>query len=630
MFDKVRNNKRFIQVVLAIIIVPFALFGIDAYINPRVPDSVATVGDSNIGLGEFQQALRERQDRLRSQFGADPARLDDPELRRGVIEELVNHRLLRLHAGDAKLSLSNAALIEFIMSVPALQENGKFSRERYEALVAAQGMSLDRFEAQVRQDLIVQQALLPVGNASLAGRLPADRWLAAQLEEREIAEVVLRGEQFLAETRPDAAAIERFYQENRARFETPEAVRVEFLVMSRDALEERAAPKEEEIEARYRANEARFKRPEERQASHILIRVDANAPEAEVAAAREKAERLLAQLKAAPGDFAKLAREHSQDPGSASRGGDLGYFGRGMMVRPFEEATFALKEGEISGVVRSDFGFHIIKLTGIRPEQVRPLTAVRGEIVAELKREAAARLYAELAESFANTVYEQSDSLEPAVERYGLKRQTSDWIERGGAAPMPLGHPKLVQAIFSEDAVRHRRNTEAVDVGGNVLVAARVIDHRPARLEPLDAVSGQIARELAMEMAVAKAVAAGESRLAALRKGEPVDLRWGAQRVVSRLHAPNLPPAAVQAVFSVSGKELPAFVGARIPGGYALYRIDKVVPYVPPAVGEGAMRDQAMRQHYGEIVAQEELLAWLESLRRRYPVKIDGAALERK
>jgi peptidyl-prolyl cis-trans isomerase D len=629
MFDHVRNNKKFIQIVLAIIVVPFALFGVDAYLNPSARDDVATVGDVGISLGEFQQALREQQDRLRPQLGGNTELLESAELRRGVLQELINQRLLMLHAGKSNLTVSDAMLVDFIVSVPALQENGKFSRERYEALVAAQGMSVDMFEARVRQDMAMQQAMMPVGNAAVGGRLPAERWLGAQLEERTIGEAVLRAEQFVADSKPDAAAIERYYQENRARFEVPEQVRVEYLVLSQKDLLENAKVGDAEVEAWYKANEARYKRPEERQASHILIRADKGAPEAEAKAAQEKAEGLLAQLKAAPADFAKLAKEHSQDPGSAAKGGDLGFFGRGMMVKPFEEAVFGLKEGELSGVVRSDFGFHIIKLTGVRSEQARPLAAVRDEIVAELKRQAAMKQYAEAAESFANTVYEQPDSLKPAAEKYGLTIRTSEWMARGGQVMPPLGNPKLLQAIFGEDAVKNRRNTEAVDVGGNTLVSARVVEHRPATVEPLEKVSGQIAQLLAREAAVAKAVEAGQSRLEALKKGEKTDLGWGAARAVSRLHAPNLSAEAVNAIFSAPVKELPAYVGAKIPGGYALYRIDKVKAF-DPADEQAAARAQALRQNYGEIVAQEELVGWLASLRQRYPVKINAAALERK
>lgn len=632
MFDYVRNNKKFIQLVLALIIVPFALFGVDAYLSPPSGDHVAMVGGTPISQGEFQQALREQQERLRPQLGnnMDPAVLESPELRQGVLQELINQRLLLLHAGKSNLRVSDTALVDFIVSVPALHENGKFSRERYEALVAAQGMSVETFEAQVRQDMLVQQAMMPVANAALGGRVSGGRWLAAQLEEREIGEALLRAEQFAAESKPDAAAIKRYYDENRARFENPEQVRVEYLVLSQSALIEGAKVGDEEIAAWYQANEARYKRPEERQASHILIRADKGAPEADIKAAQEKAAQIAAQLKSAPADFAKLAKEHSQDPGSAEKGGDLGFFGRGMMVKPFEEAAFSLKEGEMSDVVRSDFGFHIIKLTGIRAEQTRPLAAVRDEIVAELKRQAGSRRYAEMAESFANTVYEQPDSLGPAAEKYGLAVQASEWLARGAQVAMPLGNPKLMQAIFGEDAVKNKRNTEAVDIGGNTLVSARVIEHRPAAAEPLDAVAGVIEKVLVRDGALAKAVAAGEERLAKLRNGEKTDLSWGSVRSVSRMHAPNLSAEAVTAIFTAPAETLPVYVGTRAADGYALYRIDKVKPYDETAGAELTARGQPLRQHYAQVVAQEELLGWLAALRQRYEVKVNAAALERK
>jgi peptidyl-prolyl cis-trans isomerase D len=631
MFEYVRNNKKFIQLVLALIIVPFALFGVDAYLSPPSGDNVATVGGTPISQGEFQQALREQQERLRPQLGSnvDPAVLESPELRQGVLQELINQRLLLLHAGKSKLGVSDTALVDFIVSVPALQENGKFSRERYEALVAAQGMSVEMFEAQVRQDMLVQQAMMPVASAAVGGRVPAGRWLAAQLEEREIGEALLRTEQFAAESKPDAAAIKRYYEENRARFENPEQVRVEYLVLSQAALIENAKVGEEEIAAWYQTNEARYKRPEERQASHILIRADKGAPEAEIKAAQEKAARIAAQLKDAPADFVKLAKEHSQDPGSAEKGGDLGFFGRGMMVKPFEEAAFALQEGKISGVVRSDFGFHIIKLTGIRAEQARPLVAVRDEIIGELKRQSGLRRYAEMAESFANTVYEQPDSLGPAAEKYGLAVRSSEWLARGAQVAMPLGNPKLMQAIFGDDAVKNKRNTEAVDIGGNTLVSARVVEHRPAAAEPLEAVAGVIEKVLVRDAALAKAVAAGEERLDKLKKGEKTDLSWGTVRTVSRMHAPNLSAEALAAIFAAPVQTLPVHVGTRVPGGYALYRIDKVNPYAE--VGDAAVqRGLPLRQHYAQVVAQEELLGWLAALRQRYEVKINAAALERK
>lgn len=631
MFDQVRNNKRFIQVVLALIILPFALWGVDSYVRDSGADEIAKVGDIPIRTTEFQQALQEQQERAKRQLqGITQEMLDSPAFRRGVLDELINQRLMMLHAYEGKMRVSDETLAGYITAVPSLQENGKFSRERYQALVAAQGMSVEVFEARVRQDLLMQQPLLAVGNASVAGRTPADRWLAAELEEREIAEFVLRADQFTQLPKPDAEAIKRFYEENRSRFELPEQLRVEYLVLSKDKLIRNVKIGEDQIKAWYQANESRYRTEEQRQASHILIRLDKGATEAEAKAAQAKADQLLAQLQATPADFAKLAKQHSQDPGSAEKGGDLGFFSRGMMVKPFEDAVFALQENQLSGVVRSDFGLHIIKLTAIKPQRAKPYEAVRAEIEAELQRQAGGKLFVESAESFSNTVYEQPDSLRPAAEKYALAIQQSDWLVRDKPAMPPFNHPKLLQLVFSADALQNKRNTEAVDVGNNTLVSARVLEHRPARVEPLDKVAAAIETALMRKAAGEMATAEGQRRLERLLKGEKLEQSWGPLRSVSRAQAGSLPVEVQKAVFGAPASALPTYVGATIPGGYAMVRIDKVKPQVEAKEGEAALRGPLLRQQYAQVVAQEELLGWLATLRERYPVVVKASALERK
>ncbi|MFN3883500.1 MAG: SurA N-terminal domain-containing protein [Rhodocyclaceae bacterium] len=632
MFDFVRNNKRIVQLVLAIIILPFALWGVDSYIRGSGggANEIARVGKSPISRDEFQHALAEQQERLRPQFGKDTALLETPEFRRGVLEELINRRVLQLHAAQSHLGISNEMLAAIITSLPTLQVDGKFSRERYEAMVAAQNMSVAQFEAMLRQDLLTQQQLLSIANVSFSGNLTVGHWLSARLEQRDVAEAFISAERFIAASKPDADAVRRYYEENRSRFEQPEQVRVEYLVLSRDKLIENAKVSEAEVKAAYDANAARYRTPEQRRASHILIRVEKNASPDEVKAAEEESRRILAQVKANPDDFPKLAKAHSQDPGSAAKGGDLGFFGRGMMVKPFEEAVFALQENQVSDLVRSDFGFHIIKLTGIRPEQAREFDEVRHEIEAELKRQAGAKQYVEMAEGFSNLVYEQADSLEPAAEKYGLTIQTSEWLTREGQLAAPFTNPKLLAAIFSEDAIKNKRNTEAIEVAPNTLVAARVIEHRPAELQPFEKVTGMIEQVLAREAALAKATAAGEAELEKLRRGEKSSLDWSAVRTVTRQHVQELGPAAIEAIFSVDAKHLPGHAGVKTPTGYVIYRIEQVRPFDPANPGDAAPSAQALRQHYHDVVAREELIAWLAALREQYGVTINSAALERK
>jgi peptidyl-prolyl cis-trans isomerase D len=631
MFDSIRNNQKIVQIILALIILPFAFWGVESYIrNVGGGADVAKVGNSKISLGEFQQSLREQQERLRpSLAGRDPALLDSPELRHAVLDNLIQRRLLAIHAAKGNLSISNEQLAGFIATVPQLQEDGKFSPQRYEALIAAQGMSKAAFEANVRNDMTIQQAIVAVGNASLVGKTAADRWLAAQMEEREISEFVLRPESFVNQVKVTPDAVKAYYDANQKKFELPEQLRAEYLVLSRDKLSEQTSVSDEEIKAWYQSHVDRYKQPEERRASHVLIAVGGKVEGDEFNAAEAKAAEVLAQARKPGSDFGKLAKQYSQDPGSAQKGGDLDWFSRGAMVKPFEDTVFSMKEGQVSDVVRSDFGLHVIKLTGIRAERGRPLDEVKGEIAAELKGQAAAKKYAEIAEGFSNTVYEQADSLAPAAEKFKLTLQRSDWLAKGGApAGGPLANPKLMTALFSDDAIKNKRNTEAVEIAPNVLVAARVLDYKPAAQQPLDAVSPTIAKYLAHQESVKLAVKDGETRLARLEKGEKSDIAWSKPHAVLRGMATDLPPDVVSAIFKADAAKLPAYAGVAAPGGYGLFRISQVKPFVAGA--QDSPQAKAMRGQYARIVAEEELAAWIAVLKAKYPIEINQAVLENK
>jgi len=332
----------------------------------------------------------------------------------------------------------------------------------------------------------------------------------------------------------------------------------------------------------------------------------------------------------APGKFADLAKKYSQDPGSAQKGGDLGFFGRGMMVKPFEDAVFSLKEGEMSALVESDFGFHIIKVTGIRAEKQRPLDDVRAEIEGELKRQAATRQFAEAAESFNNMVYEQSDSLQPVIEKFKLKAQQSDWLPKqvdpqALATLGPLGNEKVLAGLFSEDAIKLKRNIEAVEVASNTLVAARVLEHVPASVRPFEEVRADVERFLKLQEAQNQARSQGEARLVELNKGDD-KLGWSAPKSASRMQASRLqlPPAAVQALFKADVSKLPAYVGVAVGTDYMLYKIAKVSQ--PEKIDENQLK--ALKSEYAAIVAQEDLSAYVSGLRSRYKIDVNAALLE--
>ena len=622
MFEAVRNNKRVGQVILALLIIPFAFFGLDAYFRDAPGGAeVAVVHGTPISEAEFDRALREQQDRLRGAGGGqvDRALLESDELRRAVLENLVNQRVLALYGMESRLTVTPAQLQQTIAGLDSFQQDGRFSLERYESLLRAQGMSPAMFEARVAHDVRIQQIATAVGEAGFVPAASARRFLAAQLEERTISEMRFPAGRHAADLKPTEDEIGRFYESNPALFERPARLKAEYVVLDQAAVERQVSVAEEEIRAAYDSNPQRFGQPEERQARHILLQLDAGAGEADVNKVMARAQELVAALRKDPSRFAQLAGEVSQDPGSASRGGDLGFFARGAMVKAFEDAAFAQKKDEIGDPVRSDFGVHIIQVTAIKPSTIRPFAEVHDQIAAELRAQAAGRRFAELAEQFSNTVYEQSDSLKPVADALKLEIRRTDWIARGTEALGEYRNERLLNALFADDVVRNHRNTEAIEVGSNTLVAARAVEFEPAQRLPLEEVKARIAEQLRGEAAAKKAAEQGEAMLAVLNKGEPAGGEWGAARSLQR-GAPGLPAAAMQAVFSAPSAKLPAYVGLAVPGGdYTIYRIDAVKR---PELANDDPRVAAVAAQYRRLIAERDFSSFLAELRSRYKVEL--------
>lgn len=630
MLETVRSNKRVAQIILAVLIVPFAFFGMDAYFSDSATGAeVATVGDSKISAAEFDQALREQQDRLRQSMGGevDRAMLDSEPMRRAVVDNLVNQRLLALYASDNGLAVTQQELQQVIGGVESFQVDGKFSLDRYQAAVRAQGMSPAVFEARLAQDLRVQQVAQAVGDSAFIAKASAQRFLAAQLEERKVSTLVFPVGRFVAEVKLAEDAAQKFYEANGARFEQPARVQAEYVVFDQDAVAERVSVSDEDARKFYEANAERYAQPEERQARHILITVDAQASADDKAKARAKAEAIVQQLREKPARFEELAKAESQDPGSAPRGGDLGYFGRGAMVKPFEDAVFSLAKGQISDVVESDFGFHVIEVTGIKGGTKRAFEDVKDEIVDELKRQEANKLFAEQAEVFANMVYEQPDSLQPVADALKLEIRTADWITQEGGRVGEFAHPKLIEGLFSDDATKKGHNVEAVEVQRGTLVAARVKNFEPAKRLAFEQVKGQIEQQLRQEAAAKLASERGEAVMAALRKGEvPADLpgEWTPAQTLQR-GRPTLPGPAMAAVFGAAVSSLPAYAGVATPAGdYTVYRIESVNR---PEVGRDDPRVAALTEQYQRLIAERDFSAFLQALRERYGVSVNMAAV---
>ena len=628
MFDLVHNNKRLMQIVLTLVALPFAFWGIDSY--QRVMSrsgEVAEVEGQKITEQEFGDALRQQQERFRGMLGRnfDPAMFDSPAIRLELLEGMISQRLMMQHAMRNHLTVSNEMLVETTMSIPAFQVDGKFSRERYDAALRNERMSSEAFDAALRRDILTQQLTGALADSGLASKAASRQFAQLRAQQREVAEHRIQADAQLEKSKVAAEAVRAFYDGNPARFQVPEEVGVEYLVLSPDALLASEQVGADEIKSYYEANISKYGEPEQRRASHILTVVKSGAGDAEKAKARERAAQILAQLRKSPGSFAELAKKNSGDPGSASQGGDLGFFSRGMMVRAFEGAAFGLKPNQISDLVESDFGFHIIKITGIKAGKMKSLELARPEIERELRKQRAGRRFAEAAEAFSNLVYEQSESLGPAAERFKIALQRAEGVTRQSAPVPALNNARLLAALFADDSIKNKRNTEAVETAPSVLVSARVLNHKPASQRPFDEVKGDLAKQLARQEALVLARRQGEERLEELKKGNASAVRFGTTKLVSRDEPQDLGPEALSKIFGADASKLPVYAGLESNNGYAIYRVTRVVDVQPDEA-----RARSVQSELGRASGTQEFKAFLDGLRADAKVEINKAAVEKK
>ena len=623
MFDFIRNNKRLAQIVLAILVVPLALFGMDAYFSDGPGGrEVARVGDSAISTAEFDRQLLERQERIRrdSEGQVDAGLFKTREFRQAVLEGMINDRALQLFMAESRINVPAAQLQELIASEAAFQVDGQFSRERYEAFVASQGMNVAMFEYTLAQDLRQEQVVQGIGRSAFAGRAAVKGLVDIQLEERVISELSFPRERYEADVTISDEVVETFYRENAEAFMRAPRLKADYLVLDAAAVGREINIDAGRLRTFYEGNPSRYGVPEERRARHILIRAASSASDAEIEQAQAKANELLAEVRANPARFEEIAKRESQDPGSASRGGDLGFFGPGAMVPGFEEAVFGGEVGKTSEVIRTDFGFHIIEVTDIKPAQLQPFDEVRDEIAEELLAQEVSRRMPELAEQFANAVYEQPDSLAPAAEALGLEVRRSDWLSRDSAKIAGYDDARLMDALFDPQTRANDENVPAVEVERGVMVSARVVEYEEAAQMSLEEVAGSIRARLRADEAARIASERGEDALAKLRAGERVSGRWSDPYAEQR-GSPSLPGQALRAVFSVDAETLPAYAGAQMPdGGYVVFRIESAGKL---EIAEDAPEVRALGRQYDNLVAEQEFAAFVRTLRQRYGVEID-------
>lgn len=631
MLEFFRQHTWFLKVVLGVVVLAFVGGGVYEGYGSFAGDDAATVAKVDgrkITRSEWDSAQREQVERIRRQAPNIDAKLfDSPEMKRQSLDAVVRERVMQAAADKLHLVVTDDRLQRLFVSDPQLaflrNADGSVNKE----LLAAQGMSSEAFAQRLRQDMSQRQVSQSIVGTAVAPLGATNAALDAMFQQREVQILRFSAKDAVSKVSPTDADIEKFYADpaNASEFQTPEREAIEYVTLDLQTLKKGIRIPEKELQDTYAASTARFTTPEERRASHILIKFEAGASPADRAKAKARAEGLLAQVRKNPSLFADVARRNSDDPGSAEKGGDLDFFGRGgLAAKPLEDAAFSLNVGEIGGLVESEFGYHVVKLDAVRGGDKRSFESVKAELEAELLAQRAQQRFSEAAVEFTNMVYEQSDSLKPVAEKLKLELRTAQDVRRLPApgASGALANPKLLEALFSTDAIRNQRNTDAIEIAPNTLVSARVLKYEAAHRLPLADVKPKVQARLVARQASAAARRLGETRLGELQAA-PTTVLPEPMITVSRAQPRDLSPALLDAVLKAQTVTLPSYVGVAVGDEeYAVVKVSKIL--ARDTVSVDAARAQSQ---YAQVWGEAESQAYDAALKVRFKAEIMPRAL---
>ena len=624
-----RAGRWVVGFILALLILSFSLWGVGSYFQGPGATAVARVGDEDITPAQLQRAIAQETDRVREALGERyrPGMLNAELLRDQALRGEIDRRLVEHNARDRGLVVADSALAAFITGNEAFQGEGGFDRERYAQLLRARGMSVSGFEAQVRAGLLTEQ--VDRGLVQSAEVSPAEALTLARIwfETRDLRVAVIERAALPAPPPPTEDAIRAYYDAHAAQFRTPEQLTVAYLLLDPDAIEAEVEISEDEAHARYESDRARYSQPERRRVRHILVRVAPDADKAAIAQAREQAEALAARL-AQGAEFAALAREHSDDAGSARQGGLLGTFPRGTLDPAVDEAAFALAPDTVSEPVRTGFGWHLVRVDRVDGGTVTPFEQVRDEIIATLRAERVQELTRTRLEDLGRLAFEHPDSLEPAAQATGLSiQQVGPFPATGG--PGPAGNPAFATAAFSAPVLEDGVNSEPVDLGEGRYAVLRATDRQASAAIPFDQARADIAARLTREAATTAARDHGRALVEKLNAGAAADTlptpqpQWRTVAGVPREGRSGLPGEVVERAFAQprpGGVPTPQHAGVELSSGD--YAIVAVTAVHTPGLAVDSPQVMQLREALTGLRRQTTLASYLEVLRTDVPVRV--------
>lgn len=503
-------------VIVGLISVPFALWGINQYFTGGSEAPVAVVNDVEITLPQFNQAMQNQKERIRSMLGdqVNEDMVDRFVRTEDVLDMLVNNELLLQAADDQNMGISAEIFRSQISAIPDFQEGGRFSMERYQAFLKRR----PGFESLVRQDLMRNQIRAGVMNTGILADEELNTYISFKDQQRSFSYAEISAPRYVAEVAITDEDKKKYYDENGSRFTLPEQVSLQYVELKLDDIKKDFKVSDEEIKQAYEREKERFGIPEERRASHILIQVDADADDAARSAARGKAEAVLKDVQAGK-DFAALAKEHSQDPGSATAGGDLGFFAKGVMTPPFEDAVFGMNKGDTSDIVETDFGFHIIHLSDIRSSSIKPLQQVRVELTEQILREKAQGAFRNKQEEMSKLAFDDATTLDGVSKKLELEILETGFITQGTVNAGIAARPKIRDTAFGKEVLQDGYNSEVLEVEPGHVVVIRKKEHKPSTLRPYEEVASMIEKILRKEGAEARAEEEAKKILTTVEEG---------------------------------------------------------------------------------------------------------------
>lgn len=626
MLEKFRSyaQTKAAQVILALILIPFALFGIDSYLNQAGNNlSIAKVNGYKIALPEYNRAIENVRNRMMTEGKkVDPAMFDSFEFKESVVDGLISKQLVNNDIKKSKFKITDQQLSQYIIGMPEFQKDGKFSQELYDKVLQNNQLTPKKFEESIRNDLLIQQVRDGLQKLTFIPPNNLAETLKATSQQREISVAEFKTKEYMAKANIAEKEMQAFYDQNKSKFLAPEQVKAEFVVFSLASILPTINVTDDEIKAFYKTNSDKYQNQQQREASHILIAASKNAAPAEKAKAKAKAEELLSQIRKNPKQFEELATKYSQDPESAKKGGELGAFGRGMMVKPFDDAVFSMKVNEISNIVESDFGYHIIKLTKIIGEG-GSFDSMKPQIKAELIYQKGQEKFAALAEEFSNKVYEQSSSLDAVSKKFNLPIQKTDWISRNDSDKF-FKNETLMNALYSKESIKDHRNTEAIEVTPNNLISARVVDYKAQSTKPFTDVKKNIEDYLKFEAAKKTVASEGEAALKTISDtSRKID--WQPAVLVDRKNTKGLSEAVINHAYKMPTDKLPSYSGF-VDGnnGYVIVKVNKVS--FPNDNNEE--NKKAFALDYTEALTSEYLSAYLKGLKAKASVSVNQKFFE--